>query len=217
MPKATNMGSTVLDVVKSMVEWTWHAPEPLCPHVFPDDSVAVYIPVKAKHRLTCTFEACTFVYEELNGDSKLAVSMVGDKAVVVSAEAKLPQDEHRFYFQPSFGLDTAPSDTMVVTTLCLLRFSAEEIEVVRNNVSSVNTGGPNHIVLVMVANDSPYEDLSAHLNAPDPFKTDDDLPNMMAIPLDKFVAGASTKFIAPRMNLVKKREEADEGEADKKE
>lgn len=203
-----------LKMVTNEAILSWKAPEPLKAAELPQNSVPVYIAVKAKkHRITCTGQApkvevsrCDYLTTK-DGKVNLDFTIVknDEQTVIESVDAQFPQDEHRFFFQPSFESHTSQSDQMVTGTVVHLGFTTEEMEIIRKKVSFVNTKGPKYIVLIVVADDSSYEDLSVHLEAPEALETEDQKPNIMPIPFEKFFAGESVKFIAPRMQLAKKR------------
>ena len=202
----------------------WAPPAPLRPIDFGPHSMAVFIAVKASdHRIMMQFalpkiNATTPTME--GGELRFNVEPLGDDMATQVVNRNLPDGRHGFFFQPSYAPVVNPSDETVDATVYCLHFSANEIEAVLSKVPDVvalksvtygvshmgEAGSSSvyqhaHLVLVVVANDSPYEDLSAHVDAPTALNTNDGRPNMMPVPLHKFSPGWSPSFVAPHLSV----------------
>jgi hypothetical protein len=181
----------------------------------------VFITVKAKmHRTTMGFDLPKIgatTPTVANGQLSFEVEMTGDDKAIEVVNHNLPAGHEGFFFQPSFGPGDA--ENVSVSVACL-HFSKENMEsVVTNAATAVQlhsvTGGVGrmgqtesttvyqraHIVLVVVADDSHYEDLSAHPEPPTVLNTGDGRPNVMPVPFHKFVPGWSPSFVAPRLSV----------------
>ena len=102
-----------------------------------------------------------------------------------------------FYFQPWFDPETSSLDRTVKYVTSFLEFATVDVTTIRRNVALTHPGKEKYIVLIVVADESPYDDLSAHLEAPRALMTPVDRPNMMTIAYDDFVV-TSTSFIGAR-------------------
>lgn len=196
---------------KKIDEWT--PPEPLPALVFDGASLPVYIAVKMgpKH----VFEGTMNMYKILpvgdpefkGGEMILNFKELNDESVAEHINKKaIKSDERAFYFQPTFSPiedEDDPNPNMTNVKVAWIKFTKEEIATVCKNVDvewekekRVYPGTP-HIILVIVAEDSHHEDLSAHIIPPEPFRKTG-VSNMMVMQRDVFGGESPGIFIAKR-------------------
>ena len=181
----------------------WRPPSTTVPApIFPASSVPVYVAVHAlKHRQTMGLDVPKITSARPtieDNEVRVSLEMMDDERLVDMIDKQLEPEEQRFFFQPVFPFLGDPAARTVDATLYCLNFKPEEILDVRTRARAA-IAEQGHLVLVVVSDDSAYEDLSIHLAAPTALNADPPKPNMMALPLDAFVADAPTKFIAPRV------------------
>jgi hypothetical protein len=185
----------------------WKPPKALDPPLFAKEAVPVYVVVKKKHRrigagdVSKVFIKGHANIETTDDGTRVEVTTISTndqfltKRITKEVCEKYGCTGHFFYFQPWFDLTTTALDRTVKHVTSFLEFTKEDVTTVRRNVALISPEKEKYIVLVVVADESPHDDLSAHLAAPRVLMTP--FPNVMTIPYDDFVA-TSTCFIGAR-------------------